>query len=268
VLGLAGPVTSQPISTGEATVRSGGPPDGSRIDPWMDTRSANCQCVDCQCVNCCCGEQPKSDDSPPPGLLAQIEGPATVESGGFAVTFKIPAGSVPRWHNDLPKEPDLKVLDEAGNKVWIWFQPVAGNYEFHLYTQIPQDGLDPFAEDFHTIKVGKQEEKKEEEKKEEVEPKPVDGKVWALIVEESENRSPIVAALVANDDLRDDLATKQVHVRFYDETMPEAASYVSALRHRAVIGAGLLIIDEKRNVLHAGPVPEDLGKLIKEQLGR
>jgi hypothetical protein len=50
--------------------------------------------------------------------------------------------------------------------------------------------------------------------------------------------------------------------------MPEAASYVSALRHRAVIGAGLLIIDEKRNVLHAGPVPEDLGKLIKEQLGR
>lgn len=58
-----------------------------------------------------------------------------------------------------------------------------------------------------------------------VDPKPGS---WVVILEESEDRTPEVAKLIADATWLDGIKARQAKFRVYDDDQPEAASYVRA----------------------------------------
>ena len=100
------------------------------------------------------GAAPKDDDPTPPTVA--LDGPTEIPSGGFHLAVTAPANAKLRWRNSYPEgaaEP-LKLRDDDGKQILVFLQTVPGVYEFYLSAQVPAEGLDPFAEATHRVKVG------------------------------------------------------------------------------------------------------------------
>lgn len=89
-------------------------------------------------------------------IKVAIEGPAEVDSGGFALVASGPDDAVLRWRVDSPdgSQPPLRLRDTEGHPVLVFLNPAAGEYSIVLTGQVPVDGLDPFGEAVHIVVVG------------------------------------------------------------------------------------------------------------------
>lgn len=98
-------------------------------------------------------------------------------------------------------------------------------------------------------------------------PRPDHEGAWVLILEETAERSPSVAAFLDDTAYLAELYERGLHWRPYDDDSPGAAPYVGLTQERPA----LVIVSATGEVLHVGPWPdthEALDETIREVTGR
>lgn len=85
---------------------------------------------------------------------------------------------------------------------------------------------------------------------------PVAGDLFAIVVEETSQRTPEVAAVLL-DPFWHTLAARGISYRFYDPDSADAKPYASAVNDRP----GLLVIDKSGKKLRAGPLPKTVAEI-------
>lgn len=89
-------------------------------------------------------------------IEVSVEGPTTVQSGGFALVGHGPEGAVLRWRVETPEgaASPLELVNSGGDPVLVFLATSPGRYGVVLTGQVPSDGLDPFGEASHPVMVG------------------------------------------------------------------------------------------------------------------
>lgn len=83
---------------------------------------------------------------------------------------------------------------------------------------------------------------------------PVDAEgAWVLIIEETSERSPVVARLTGDQEYWQSLESRGLHWRFYDVDSENAASYRDKAKEVGL--PALIIVDKDGNPIHARPAP-------------
>lgn len=89
---------------------------------------------------------------------------------------------------------------------------------------------------------------------------------WVICVEESAERTASVAAFLDDTAYLEQLESRELHWRIYDDDSPDATPYTGATQERP----GLVIVSSDGKQLHTGPWPdthEALDSAIKEATG-
>lgn len=90
---------------------------------------------------------------------------------------------------------------------------------------------------------------------------------WIVIIEESSERSPETAILLANKTWRDSLETRKINWRIYDKDQAEAERYSSIINSLPCV----IFITPDGKVVNQSPLPADaksFDKLISEIMGK
>jgi len=99
-------------------------------------------------------------------------------------------------------------------------------------------------------------------------PKPEHPDSWVIVVEQTEDRSPVVARLQADTNWWANLESRRLHWRFYDADSPDAVQYAERVRESGT--PSLLIVATDGTVLDSRPLPstiEGLNQIVSSVTG-
>jgi hypothetical protein len=90
-------------------------------------------------------------------------------------------------------------------------------------------------------------------------PKPQHPDAWVIVVEQTEDRSPVVARLQSDTNWWENLESRRLHWRFYDADSPDAVQYAERVKESGT--PALLIVATDGTVLDARPLPATIDGL-------
>jgi hypothetical protein len=82
---------------------------------------------------------------------------------------------------------------------------------------------------------------------------------WVIIVEQTEDRSPVVARLQSDTNWWGKLESRRLHWRFYDADSPDAVQYAERVKESGT--PALLIVATDGTVLDSRPLPATIDGL-------
>lgn len=85
-------------------------------------------------------------------------------------------------------------------------------------------------------------------------PDRLEGKAWLIVVEETEERSASLAAVMRDKGFQDRIATDDVHFRVYDDDGEPGSKYAQDLGGKV---PGYLLIDDAGKVYSLGELPSE-----------
>lgn len=90
-------------------------------------------------------------------------------------------------------------------------------------------------------------------------PKPRHPDAWVIVVEQTEDRSPVVARLQSDTNWWENLESRRLHWRFYDADSPDAVQYAERVKESGT--PALLIVATDGTVLDSRPLPATIDGL-------
>ncbi len=90
-------------------------------------------------------------------------------------------------------------------------------------------------------------------------PQPEHPDSWVIVVEQTEDRSPVVARLQSDTNWWENLESRRLHWRFYDADSPDAEQYAERVKESGT--PALLIVATDGTVLDSRPLPATIDGL-------